>query len=194
MDKNISGQDALKLAEDALTSTDKEKFPKLYASREATIKALEVAQNQKIRAEKAEKAAKKTPKKKEVNPTSKTKDSFGYGELAYLEAKKVSEECHDYLLKEVQSTGKELKEILGYKYVKEEMDKLVADKASEDAVPTGRKRGAGASAKASVDYWVKKGELPPNTPENQKLRRDVVNTRQKRATDGSKYAEQPVIQ
>lgn len=190
----------LKAAQQELEGLDQEAKPKTYTRQERLVKALEIANNQSIRASKAEKAGKKnpqetkTPKKEGANPASETKDSFDYGELAYLEAKKVSEECHKYLLEECQSTGKELKEILGYKYVKEEMEKLEAEKASGDAVPEGKKRGAGASAKASVNYWVKRGELPPNTPENQKLRRDVVNARQKQATDGSKFADNPIIQ
>jgi len=49
-----------------------------------------------------------------------------------------------------------------------------------------RKR-SGQSSKDSVDYWLAKGELPPNTPENTKLRRDVVNAKYVQETSGSKF-------
>lgn len=190
----------LKAAQEELQQIDKEKSPKTYARQERVVKALDVANNQSIRAQKAEKKTLKnnppkndTSKNKGANPASDEKDSFDYGELAYLEAKKVPEEVHDYLLKEIQSTSKGLKELLGFKYVQEEMEKITAEKASDDAIPPGKKRGSGTSMKSSVDYWVKKGELPPNTPENQKLRRDVVNAKQKQATDDNKFTDNPIV-
>ena len=71
----------LKLAKEALEKTDKEKRPKLYESREATIKALEAYQSQRDRAKKAEIAAKpvkhvetETPIKPEEKDTPKKPD------------------------------------------------------------------------------------------------------------------------
>ena len=69
-------RDALKLAKEALENTDKDKFPKLYESREATVKAMENYKDQQIRAEQAEdKAKKKYAKPAETGePTPKNKE------------------------------------------------------------------------------------------------------------------------
>jgi len=78
--EKIAEQDALKLAKEVLEKTDKDKFPKLYESREVGVKSMEAYQSQKIRAEKAEKANKPletTPPKKEVeNETPKNEYSL----------------------------------------------------------------------------------------------------------------------
>jgi len=57
-------QEALKLAQEVLEKTDKEKYPKLYEAREQTLKATEYNDNQRIRAEQAEEKAKEKYGKK----------------------------------------------------------------------------------------------------------------------------------
>lgn len=190
-------QESLKLAKEALEKIDKEKYPKRYAIQEQLVDTLQYNENMRIRAEKAEKEAKKAketaspPKKKGEGKTPK-KQGFDYGELAYLTAKGISEDCHEFLLNEVKTTGKELKELLGFNYVKEEMNKITEAKAAQDAIPTASKRSSKVT-KDNVDYWLAKGELPENTPENQQLRRDIVNARAKREVDKSKFTDNPVI-
>ena len=185
----------LKAAQQELEIIDQEAKPKTYTRQERLVKALEIANNQSIRASKAEKAGKKNPsenkslKNKEDKQTSK-KDSFDYGELAYLEAKGVSEHCHNFLFEESQRACKELKELLGFEYIKEGMKKITDEKASEDAIPDGSKR-AGKTVKSSIDYWLSKGQLPPaDQPE---LRREYVNAKMKKETDSSKFTDKPVV-
>ncbi len=74
MTKNkLATQKALQTAKEVLEKTDKEKFPKLYESREANVKSLEIAVNQMTRAEKAEKKpSKKIEKKPDGDKTPKS--------------------------------------------------------------------------------------------------------------------------
>ena len=188
---------------------DKEKHPQLYKrteqllkSREQLSKSKEAEESLKVRAEKAERQLKqaiaaakgeKTPKKPKGEKTPKNK-GFDYAQLAFLEGRGIKHsDDQDYLFKEMETTGKELKEVIEFEYVQEHLKKEAEARASADAVPAGNKRGSDAG-KDKVDYWVAKGELPPNTPENQQLRRDIVNARKKRETDSSKFTDQPVIQ
>lgn len=113
------------------------------------------------------------------------KKEFDYGELAYLAAKGVPDEDLDFLFEEAQTTGKPLKALLGFNYVKEELKNRKEARETKEALPKGSKR-SGASPKNDVDYWINKGELPP--PDQVELRRKVVNERIKREKEGSKFA------
>ena len=191
--ENKQGSDALTVAKQVLEKTDKEKHPKLYQAREQALKSLQAYEQQKSRAELAEKKAKEKLAKKSVkgeSETPKKKEGFDYGELAYLEAKNISEDCHEFLFGETQKTNKELKEILGYEYIKEELKKITDEKASEDAIPEGGKRG-GKTTKGDVNYWLAKGELPPAN--QTELRREYVNAKQKQEVDKSKFTDNPVV-
>jgi hypothetical protein len=195
MTNKTSEQTALESAQEALEKTNSEKYPKLYKTREELVKSLEYAQNQKIRAEKAEKSAKSTPKKAEgENPTPKKKDGFDYAELAYLEVKGVNDkEAQDYLSSEIKKTGKDLKELLGYDYINESLKKMKEAKESQNAIPSRSKRSS-ATVKSDVSYWINKGELPENTPENMQLRREIVNAKLKKSENVDKFTENPIIQ
>ena len=168
---------------------DGNKFPKL-------AKATELANNYKIRAEKAEaenkKIKAKAPEVKPSKKSSKKTKGFDYGQLAYLESKGVTnEKDQEYLLAEVENTGKELKDVLEFKYVKEELEGFKSDRASTDAIPDGTERSAQTS-RDKVDYWIAKGEMPP--ADQQQLRRDYVNAKIKKAEDSSKFTDRPVVQ
>jgi len=191
MTKNISGQDTLNLAKEVLTNTDKEKYPKLYESREATVRALEVAHNQKVRAEKAEK---KTLKNKEAKPSKKQtdkKEGFDYAEKAYLKTSDVNPDEFELVEKIMSDTGKTLDEVLESKYFRAELKEKREAKASIEAVPKGTKRST-PSSRGEVDYWIAKGEMPP--ADQPKLRREYVNAKIKAKTSGSKFSKNPVIQ
>jgi hypothetical protein len=99
-----------------------------------------------------------------------TKDGFDYGEMAYLESKKVAEDDYDYLLKEVQQTGKELRDVLKFKYVLEELKARSDGRMTKNALPTSKR--SGGSAQSEVDYWISQGKMPDKA-ENPKLFREV---------------------
>jgi hypothetical protein len=111
-----------------------------------------------------------------------------YGQKAYLFATGVKGGEEISLVRDfMANTGKSLEEVVDSKFFQAELKELRESKASSDAVPKGSKR-TGQSSKDSVDYWLAKGELPENTPENQELRRKVVNARYERESKSNKFA------
>lgn len=104
------------------------------------------------------------------------KTGFDYGQLAFLETKGVPEEDHDYLLKEANESGKELKEVLKFKYVQEELKSMAEERAAKNAIPTS-KRSSGA-ANNEVEYWIAKGEMPLRK-ENPELFRKIRKERER---------------
>lgn len=120
-----------------------------------------------------------------------------YGQLAFHNSKtgavKVEDQADiDFLREAMEDTGKDQQSVLTSKWFVAELKERQEKRAIESAMPKGT-RGVTENASSKVDYWIQKGELPPNTPENQQLRRDVVNARQKLDTQSRKYASQSVI-
>ena len=123
-------------------------------------------------------------------------NELDYGQLAFLASQGVdvnSEKQLELVRKSMKETGKDLKGLLSSKYFQAELKELKDEAAATDAIPQKGGR-AGGAARNSVEYWVAKGELPPNTPENQQLRRDVVNAKTKAAQSGSQFSSTPVVQ
>jgi len=111
-----------------------------------------------------------------------------YGQKAYLFATGIKGSEETKLVQDfMANTGKSLEEVVDSKFFQAELKELRESKASEDAVPKGTRRSTTGS-RDSVDYWLAKGELPENTPENQELRRKVVNARIDKETNKSKFA------
>jgi len=133
------------------------------------------------------------PEKKE-SKSSKDKSGFDYGELAYLTAKGISDEDHDFLLNEAKSTGKELKDILGFKYVQESLKARSDDRKAKEATPSSSR--SGNAGRDSVDYWLAKVEAGTATvadiPDFQ-LRSDVVKARRKSAENRNHFTDNPVV-
>ena len=133
----------------------------------------------------------KAKPKKKKSPIKK-QEGFDYGQLAYLETKGITnEKDQDYLLQEIESTGKELKAVLEFNYVKEALEGFKEDRTSTDAIPDGTQRSEQTS-RDKVDYWIAKGEMPP--ADQTQLRREYVNAKLKRDADVSKFTDRPVVQ
>jgi len=132
------------------------------------------------------------PSEKKAN--SKEKTGFDYGELAYLTAKGISDEDHDFLLSEAKSTGKELKDILGFKYVQEALKARSDDRKAKDAMPSSTR--SGNAGRDSKDYWLAKIEAGTATvmdiPDFQ-LRSEVVKARRTAAENKNHFTEHPVV-
>lgn len=135
-------------------------------------------------------------KKQESTPeeTKPEKSSeFDYGQKAFLIANGIKEADEIDLVKKIMGeTGKDLENVLGSTYFQTELKTFREDRATASATPSKTKRSAQNDTN-SVDYWIAKGELPPNTPENQKLRADVVNARMKNESSGSPFTDNPVV-
>lgn len=146
------------------------------------------------RAKKAEaklKEAKAT--KQEAKPKTETKKAdMDYGKKAFLVANGIKGSEEIGLAERISDeTGKTLDEVIESKYFKYELNELREAAKIADATPSTSKR-SGTSARDSVDYWVKKGELPP--PDQVALRRAVVNEKSKIAkNDSSHFTDNPVI-
>lgn len=130
--------------------------------------------------------------KVEPEPQDKTKSSeLDDGQLALLIAKgiDIDNEAELELVKEYMTgTDKPLKDIVSNKFFQNDLKELKEAKEAKDALPSSSKRSAG-SARDKVDYWIKKGEMPPyDQPE---LREAYVNAKLKTKTDGNPFTDNP---
>lgn len=120
-----------------------------------------------------------TPEK----PSEKVeKTSFDYAEMAYLEAKQVSDEEYPIVLEAMRSTGKSLRDTLNSKYVQAELKEIRETKASKTALPAGSKR-TGTPSRDTAEYHIAKG-TPINEIEDVKVRREVVRLKAKGSPGG----------
>lgn len=150
------------------------------------IKARRIAtryRNQAIRAKEAKKPEPTAPSQDKQTQST----DLGYAELAYLEAKGISsDEEQSMVQKAMSDSGKSLKDVVASKWFQAELKEARDAKVSQEAMPSAGKRGA-PQAKDTVQFWIAKGELPPNTPENTQLRRDVVAAKRAAATGQGKF-------
>lgn len=116
---------------------------------------------------------------------------FDDGQYAYLTAKKIEDDGKIAIVRQaVIETGKSLRDVLKLKYVQEELREYDEAQAVKAATPSGPGR-TGSPAQDKVAFWVNKGGLPPNTPENQDLRIAVVNARLKK-DGGNQFTDNPI--
>lgn len=119
------------------------------------------------------------------------KEGLDYNHLAYLKASGIdNDDDVAFITNEVKTTGKELKEILGFKYVQEQLATFKNTREMQDAIPPGSPRSS-STIRDNVDYWIAKGQLPP--ADQVELRRKVVNERVKQEDSVSKFTDHPVI-
>lgn len=171
---------------------DGNKFPKL-------AKATELANNYKIRAEKAEAESKKLKAKVEVKPSKKLEkkedtDNLDYGQKAFLVANGIKgAEEHQLAIEVMKNSGKDLDEVIESKFFMSELKDLRTAKEINDATPPSDTSRPSSAPKDDVGFWVAKGEMPPNTPENQELRQKVVNAKMKSESGGSPFSNTPIV-
>jgi hypothetical protein len=120
---------------------------------------------------------------------SDEKSDFDYGQKAYLIANGIKADEINYVKEVMEATGKDLDSVLASKYFQAELKERREAQVAEAAMPSGTKR-SGTASRDSVEYWVAKGELPPNTPENFKLRAEVVNAKIKSQTSNRQFYNQ----
>lgn len=114
-----------------------------------------------------------------------------YSQLAYLKASGIEHPDEiAFITKELHTTGKELREVLGFNYLKEELTKMRNTRDVQDNIPPTSPRSS-TTIHDNVDWWINKKQLPPI--EQQELRRKVVAERRKREENQSKFTDQPVI-
>lgn len=127
-----------------------------------------------------------------------SKDSKKSGELdltqkAYLNSEGIKGKTEHSLVQDwMKDTGKSIEDIVENSRFQAELKDLREGNATKDATPKGTRRST-QTARDSVEYWNAKGELPPNTPENQELRRKVVNAKIAAKRDGNTFTSTPVV-
>lgn len=172
-----------------LNSLNEENQDDLGALQERLQKVEEANRQLFERAKKAEGELKDFKKEPSVEP--KKSGELDYGQLAYLKAFGIEEEEDvNYLVSESQTTGKSLKDLMGFKYIKEHLKEAEDIRSSREGTPTSANRTS-SPARSSADYWIAKGQMPPlDQPE---LRREVVKLRLKQEEAVSKFSSTPVV-
>ena len=167
--------DLPKVEEGEEDTTDYKTLASQYASSAKRYKKL--YDKEKIE-KKVEKGVEKELEKK-VEKVEKTE--FDDTELLLLEVKNVPEVAHKILLEAMKSTGKNLRAVLGSKYIQAEIEEAKQAEATKNAIPTGTKR-SNASSTDDVDYHYKKYEASgfKTLPDDFALKNKVIKERKKR--------------
>lgn len=147
------------------------------------VKNQGIAQRYKTKAEKA----KETPANP-VTPNEPSKsDELGSGEKALLVAYGIKGKDELELAKTwMKRTGDDIDALIEDSIFQAKLGGLREAKASADAIPKGTKRSSSSSVN-DVDYWLAKGELPPDTADNRDLRTKIVEEQYKREKDSSPF-------
>lgn len=128
-----------------------------------------------------------TPKAEPKADAPQAKQGFDYGQKAYLKSSGIDADDFEFVKEVMDNTGKDLDSVLASKYFQSELKERKDLRMAEQATPSGSKR-AGNTTRDQVEYWMAKGELPPD----RELRQKVVNARMKAEQDKSQFTEQPV--
>ena len=110
---------------------------------------------------------------------------FDYSQKAFLAVNDVKtpkemDLARDYMV----NTGKTLDEIVTNKFFLQELKELKDLETTDRANPSVSKR-TGQSTQDSVEYWLAKGEMPPQGMTE--LRRAYVNAKMKKDSTGKKF-------
>lgn len=118
-------------------------------------------------------------------------DEFGLTELTYLLTQEIKNEDEIKLVKdELKIAGlkkEQLPLLVGNPYFKTKLEALKTAQANQIATSDIKGEAGSSSAKNTPEYWVAKGELPPRTPENRKLRSQIAQLLQAKEKTGSKF-------
>lgn len=113
-------------------------------------------------------------------PNPVEKNEFDDTENLLLDVKNVEEGDREWLFKEHKSTGKNLRSLLGFKYVQEYLGEQSQKRATEAGLPSGNNRSGGGGGN-TAEGWVAKIESGKATladiPDF-KLRSEVVKLRE----------------
>lgn len=149
------------------------------------------------RAKKAEAEAKelKEFKEKAEAKTEKLVDKSGkldLGQKAFLRTHGIKEDDYEFVEQQIKSSGMQVDDLVTNPYFLSKLQEKRNYETVLDATPEGSKRSTTVS-RNQAEYWLKKGEMPSNTPGNRKLRQDIVNSRMEQEKSASKFAEVGVI-
>lgn len=140
------------------------------------------------RLKRAETKLKKSSEEPKTTNKPSTPGEFDYSQKAFLAVNEVKTAKELELAKEfMANTGKSLDDVVTNKYFLQELKELKDLEATASATPSGSKR-TGQSAQDSVEYWLAKGEMPPQGMTE--LRRAYVAAKMKKDESGKKFYNQ----
>ena len=176
MTEKKGGQDTYN-PEEALSKIDKDKFPKLYETTERLMKSKEAEQSLKVRAEIAEKAAKKVAQPLETEtPTKPAENATPTNEFSpkdYLALSQAGVPADD--LDEVTDFAKykgiTIAEALKSSYIQSTLKEKAEERKTADATNTGggKRELNKTSGKELLKKFKSSEELPESDEELQKL-------------------------
>ena len=120
--------------------------------------------------------------------TPKEKKEFDDTENLLLDIKSVPSEERDWLFKEHKSTGKNLRQLLDFKYVQEYLGEQSQKRATEAGLPTGNNR-TGGGASNTADGWLAKiesGKAKLSDIPDFSMRSEVVKLRERNSQGGNR--------
>ena len=161
----------------------------------------EAYENQKIRAEKAErelkelKAETQTPKKEVETETPKKEEQSNdpdYAKLAFLEGKGIKHPDDQKIVQDEASRLKlPLTDILGMEHIKGKLKNAKDQREAEDGMPDGGGKPGGGS-KGSVEHWVNKKNKDGSYALSGNLELDskIIDARTKQHVESNKFSEE----
>lgn len=134
------------------------------------------------------KVEKKVEKEREKVLTEKGLDRLDKAILRAMGITKPEEiELVEAMMKE---SGKDIEGVLASKFFQSELTALREAQATKDATPSGTKR-SGQSPRDEVDYWIAKGEMPPQ--DQLELRMKVVAKKREVMQSKNQFSDEPVV-
>lgn len=113
------------------------------------------------------------PLETQTAPPAETKpEDLDYGKKAFLIANGIKADEHQLVKDELAKSKLSLEELVENEYFQAKLKRVRELRTSENATPKNTNR-TGQSAADTVEYWIAKGELPPD----RSLREKVVRAR-----------------
>lgn len=122
---------------------------------------------------------------KEAPKAPKQTEGLDYGQKAFLQSHELSIKSSEFgfVEKALKESGMSLDKLLENGYFVAELKELREAQETKDAIPKGSSR-SGSPSKDSVDYYLKKGEIPTD----KKLRKEYLDRKYKSDTGKSAFA------
>lgn len=137
--------------------------------------------------------AKKEFKAETKEEITKKSDELDYAQLAYLQSKEIKDSEIDFVQKELETSGVELKELLSNDYFQSKLKTHRDGVAIKDATPSNTRAG-GEVPSSKPEYWIAQDKFPEDTPANTQLRRDIVNKKMDIAKKTGMFTSNPIIE
>jgi hypothetical protein len=130
---------------------------------------------------------------KETNTNKPQSDSLDYAEKAYLRTNGIEAIEFDFIQQQMEESGiRDIDKLLNNGYFKSQLEETRTKRVVAQATPDGT-RVTSESPKSKPEYWINRGEMPADTPENRSLRREVVNARYNKEKKSSQFTSQSLV-